>query len=304
MSESTAISWCDSTWSPWEGCAKVSPACDHCYAERMNKWLRKGENWGPGAPRREFGEDHWDKPLRWNAAAAKAGKPRTVFPSVCDPFDNEVDFALRERFFALIRSTPKLRWLLLTKRIGNVPAMVAMIPGWLPPNVWLGATICNQAEADRDIEKLLEVPARVRFISYEPALGALDLTRIPLRRNGRDAIIGSLPKNAHIDALRGFSDNGTQTRIDWVIAGGESGPGARPMHPDWVRSLRDQCAAAGVPFHFKQWGEWAPNCLCDTAHAHRDTPRPVSGKPGCMFRCGTKAAGRQLDGIEHNGAPK
>jgi protein gp37 len=301
MSESTAISWCDSTWSPWEGCTKVSPACDHCYAERMNKWLRKGENWGPGAPRREFGEDHWDKPLRWNAAAAKAGKPRTVFPSVCDPFDNEVDPALRERFFALIRSTPNLRWLLLTKRIGNVPAMVAIIPGWLPPNVWLGATICNQAEADRDIPKLLAVPAAKRFVSIEPMLGPIDLG---LRcENWSDDIVMD-PETGAYECCKSCDYTGTGNAIDWVICGGESGPGARPMHPDWVRSLRDQCAAAGVPFHFKQWGEWAPNCLCDTAHAHRDTPRPVSGKPGCMFRCGTKAAGRQLDGIEHNGAPK
>lgn len=304
MSEHTAISWADSTWSPWEGCTQVSPACDHCYAKRMNVRFRKGENWGPGAPRRLYDDEHWDKPVRWNAAAAKAGKVRSVFPSVCDPFDNEVDPALRERFFALIGATPNLRWLLLTKRIGNVPGMVALIPGWLPPNVWLGATVCNQAEADRDIPKLLAVPARVRFLSIEPMLGPVDL---------------------HDHLMRQV--NGFTQRIDWVICGGESGPQARPMHPGWVRSLRDQCAAAGVPFHFKQWGEWVtdsdlPDQTNDslyTADLSRQRVRWVAIGPDgrtsdrdaddvgpggeSLNRVGTKAAGRLLDGIEHNGFP-
>ena len=119
MSAKSAIEWTDSTWSPSEGCTKVSPGCDHCYAEGMNRWLRKGENWGPRAPRREYRDAHWDKPLRWNAKAEAEGVRRRVFPSVCDPFDNEVDPQLRAQFFTLIAGTPHLTWLLLTKRIGN-----------------------------------------------------------------------------------------------------------------------------------------------------------------------------------------
>ncbi len=281
MADTTAISWCDSTWSPWEGCTQVSPACDHCYAKRMNDWLRKGENWGPGAPRRLYSEDHWEKPLRWNAAAAKAGKPRTVFPSVCDPFDNEVDPALRVRFFALIAATPHLTWLLLTKRIGNVAKMLGdyrTVP--LLPNIWLGATICNQEEADRDIPKLLAVPARVRFLSIEPMLG-------PVSFDGMFANPERI--NDGTNALEA---------LDWVICGGESGPQARPMHPDWVRSLRDQCAAAGVPFHHKQNGEWVSVSEAAGAGPHFSFPDGAT-----VRRVGTKAAGRRLDGRTHDEFP-
>jgi protein gp37 len=158
-----------------------------------------------------------------------------VFPSVCDPFDNEVDPAWRARFFALIASTPRIDWLLLTKRIGNVAKMIEA-PGMqkcgLPDNVWLGATVVNQEEADRDIPKLLATPTRVRFLSIEPMLGPIC-----------------------IEQATDKSEAGT---IDWVIAGGESGPHARPAHPEWFRELRDECEAFGVPFLFKQWGEWTP----------------------------------------------
>jgi protein gp37 len=181
MAENTSIEWCDHTWSPWEGCTRVSIAktggggCDNCYAERMNRWLHRGENWGPGAPRLEFSDDHWDKLLRWNAAAAKRGAQPKVFPSMCDPFDNEVRAGLRDRFWRAIENTPSLTWLVLTKRVGNAQKMLPQAwlkNGW-PSNLWLGATVVNQAEADRDIPKLLAVPARVHFISYEPALGGI-----------------------------------------------------------------------------------------------------------------------------------
>jgi protein gp37 len=318
MSEQTAIEWCDSTWSPWEGCTKVSPGCDHCYAEGMNRWLRRGENWGAGAPRRVYGSDHWDKPLRWNKAAAKAGKRLRVFPSVCDPFDNEVAPILRLRFFQLIAATPHIDWLLLTKRIGNAKPMMDWVAGavmgmppcseWQPmENIWLGATVVNQEEADRDIPKLLAVPARVRFISIEPMLGSIDLS-VPLNVCQFEDGSAWSPRN-----LRSHD-----TGLHWVICGGESGPKARPAHPDWFRSLRDQCAAAGVPFMFKQHGEWTPyaNEASRQAWAPLDgrgavdelTEAMVSGDSGTkwslMGRVGKKAAGRLLDGVQHDGFPE
>lgn len=332
MSETTAISWADRTWSPWEGCTKVSTAaaggggCDNCYAERMNRWLHRGENWGPGAPRLEFSEDHWDKLRRWNDAAAKRGEQPTVFPSMCDPFDNEVRPELRARFFEAVASTPNLRWLILTKRIGNAWKMMAdacgvsMASARLPlPNVWLGATVVNQAEADRDIPKLLNVPARVRFLSIEPMLGPIDLQKACTARcpNGRSCFPfrGHLNERCVVDSSEGgivvecicSRLNG----LHWVIAGGESGPHARPMHPDWVRSLRDQCAAAGVPFHFKQWGEWAPSSNDPSRYPAGVAPdgsivgpdEQFTEECALMYRLGKKAAGRLLDGVEHNGFP-
>ena len=234
MAEKTAISWCDHTWSPWEGCTKVSPGCDHCYAAARNGRFAKGSNWGPGAPRRRTAD--WEKPRRWNAAAKAAGVRRTIFPSLCDPFDNEVDPSWRAELFALIAETPHLTWLLLTKRIGNVARMIEA-PGMqkcgLPPNAWLGATVVNQAEADRDTPKLLATPAAVRFLSVEPMLGPVDLHRF-MAGDGHDA--------PH------FRDGA----LHWVICGGESGPHARPGDIEWYRSLMQQCKSAGVAFHMKQ----------------------------------------------------
>jgi protein gp37 len=315
MAEKTEIAWCDSTWSPWEGCQKVSLGCDHCYAEGMNRWLRKGANWGPGAPRREYSDEHWEKPLRWNQAAKKAGKRLRVFPSVCDPFDNAVAPEWRARFFDLIGRTHNLDWLLLTKRIGNAAKMLPWTPEgganslmassevW--SNVWLGATIVNQEEADRDIPKLLAVPARVRFLSMEPLLGPVDL-RDTMHPDG----------GGTFDALHPAGP-----QINWVIVGGESGPGARPMHPQWAQSLRDQCKAAAVPFHFKQWGEWTPG---ENVNRHSGTVETatlqddrwllsrenlatadghIDDQPD-VYRIGKKAAGRLLDGVEHNQFPE
>jgi protein gp37 len=134
MGANTAIEWTDMTWSPWEGCQKAGPGCDHYYAESMNQWLRRGENWGPGAPRRVYSDDHWARPLRWNCAAQRAGEYRKVFPSVCDPFDNAAPEGERLRFGKLIVDTPNLLWMLLTKRIGNASDMFAtMFPGGTPP---------------------------------------------------------------------------------------------------------------------------------------------------------------------------
>ncbi len=324
MSENSKIEWTDHTFNPWEGCQKVGPGCDHCYAETRNARFAGGVaiNWGPGAPRRRTSAANWRKPLAWNANHeaffAEHGRRQRVFcASLADVFDNAVDLQWREDLFALIRCTPNLDWLLLTKRIGNVPMMVSIIPGWLPDNVWLGATITSQVEADRDIPKLLEVPARVRFLSMEPLLGPVDLTHIKLKGASHPER-GQPPVT--FDALRGwFGGSGDPARVDWVIVGGESGPGARPIHPDWARSLRDQCAAAGVPFLFKQWGEWAPPAKLEDLRFLGDLMRAgkaihVYGngrEPDGHFRkgddhmlhIGKKSAGRLLDGMQHDGFP-
>lgn len=257
MSANTKIEWCDHTFNPWEGCQKVGPGCDHCYAEARNARFAGGTaiNWGPGAPRRRTSPANWKKPLAWNnnadAFLAKHGRLQRVFcASLADVFDNAVDPAWRADLFALIQATPALDWLLLTKRIGNVHSLLPehITGGELPNNVWLGATITSQAEADRDIPKLLAMPARVRFLSMEPLLEPVSLRWLAAWPDNEPTTAQS--PNGHTNHLDGLR------RLDWVIVGGESGPGARPMHPDWARSLRDQCAAAGVPFLFKQWGEW------------------------------------------------
>ncbi|HDV8348776.1 TPA: phage Gp37/Gp68 family protein [Burkholderia vietnamiensis] len=326
MSENTKIEWCDHTFNPWEGCQKVGPGCDHCYAETRNARFGGGTavNWGPGAPRRRTSAANWRKPLQWNAAhaeffAAHGRRQRVFCASLADVFDNAVDPSWRADLFTLIERTPNLDWLLLTKRIGNVMSMISEAAQYqfdldcvekprLHDNVWIGATIVNQEEADRDIPKLLEVPTRVRFLSMEPLLGSVDLT--------------SIPWGGHrVSVLQGWSS--PEHGLHWVIAGGESGPSARPAHPDWFRSLRDQCAAAGVPFLFKQWGEWAPgeNCGGMPTRTERvatrfddewsfDTMTPtehlglhVDDEP-TVYRVGKKTAGRHLDGRTHDEFPE
>lgn len=310
MAENTKIEWTNRTWSPWEGCTKVSPGCENCYAAGMNRWLHKGENWGQGAPRLEFSDAHWDKLTRWNDAAAKRGEQPKVFPSMCDPLDNEVHTGLRDRFWHAIQNTPSLTWLVLTKRIGNAQKMLPQ--AWLknawPKNLWLGATVVNQEEADRDIPKLLAVPALVRFLSIEPMLGPVDMRwafadagviRCPKCMFGTNILDhGPCPNDG--ETLR--NDPG----IDWVICGGESGPGARPMHPAWARSLRDQCAAAGVPFLFKQWGCWAPgSSFADRIPSGEccDFDGSLKGDDERVWKVKKQEAGRLLDGVEHNGFP-
>ena len=298
MSANPAIEWADHTFNPWEGCQKVGPGCDHCYAETRNARFGGGVavNWGPGAPRRRTSASNWNLPLRWNAQAeafaAQHGRRQRVFcSSLADVFDNAVDHGWRAELWEVIRATPKLDWLLLTKRIGNVTKLGGLpigLDGYVLPNIWLGATVVNQEEADRDIPKLLAVRAVKRFLSMEPLLGQVDL---------------SVPLNVYQ-----FEDGGTwsprnlpshDTGLHWVIAGGESGPNARPMHPDWVRSLRDQCAAAGVPFLFKQWGEWVSVSEVAGPGEHY---RFEDG--ATVRRVGKKAAGRTLDGTTHDGFPE
>ncbi|AJY12607.1 phage Gp37/Gp68 family protein [Burkholderia dolosa] len=302
MSENTKIEWCDHTFNPWEGCQKVGPGCDHCYAETRNARFAGGTavNWGPGAPRRRTSSANWRKPLAWNAAhaeffAAHGRRQRVFCASLADVFDNAVSPIWRADLFELIKRTPHLDWLLLTKRIGNAREMIQTSieflmdadREWPWPNVWLGATIVNQTEADRDIPKLLAVTARVHFLSMEPLIGPVDLT-------SSGAVWSDMNGNIVDAPSRGLRS------VDWVIVGGESGPHARPMHPDWARSLRDQCAAAGVPFLFKQWGEWAPAPEVIDASGtlfHRFTDGVW------MQRIGKRAAGRLLDVRTHDQFP-
>ncbi len=303
MSANTNIEWTDHTFNPWEGCQKAGPGCDNCYAETRNKRFGGGVavNWGPGAPRRRTSVANWRKPIEWNKAHeaffAEHGRRQRVFcASLADVFDNAVDPQWRIDLRDLIEATPSLDWLLLTKRIGNALDMLPV--RWatrrLPPNIWMGATIVNQTERDRDLAKLLAVPASVHFLSVEPLLAPLTLN-FP---------VGHLGKS----------------QINWVIVGGESGPGARPMHPAWARNLRDECAAAGVPFLFKQWGEWTPGenvqrqrgtvdtaFLCgDGWHIHplnlATDEGHIDDEPD-LYRVGKKAAGRFLDGVQHDGYP-
>lgn len=297
MSENSKIEWTDHTFNPWEGCQKVGPGCDHCYAEARNARFSGGAaiNWGPGAPRRRTSTANWRKPLQWNKQHAeffaKHGRRQRVFcASLADVFDTEIDPVWRRDLCDLIELTPNLNWLLLTKRIGNAFREIAQARShdWMigRDNVWLGATVVNQEEAERDIPKLLKVPARVRFLSIEPMLGPVRLDRL---------CVGD---ELELDVLRGQTSatkqhlvgwpQKTGTRVDWVIVGGESGHGARPMHPHWAQSLRDQCAAARVPFLFKQWGEWLPD----------------NQNPSGAIRVGRKNAGRQLDGRTHDEFPE
>lgn len=303
--ENSKIEWTDHTFNPWEGCTKVSPGCDHCYAETRNARFGGGQavNWGANAPRRRTSTANWNKPVKWNAeydllksawdkfkatnpsltdeaiiarGFTKPERPRVFCASLADVFDNEVPDQWRADLLDLIKRTPNLDWLVLTKRIGNVQRMLADIDvERLPSNVWLGATIVNQQEADRDIPKLLTVDASVRFLSMEPLLSPVDIRAHIAPRDLPFLTIGSplcieLPssvgcarKGPHYPYEFGcrwskIDNGGSLPGIDWVIVGGESGTHARPMHPAWAQSLRDQCEAGGTPFLFKQWGEWQP----------------------------------------------
>lgn len=330
MGEVTGIKWTDHTFNPWEGCQKVGPGCDHCYAETRNARYGGGiaPNWGPGAPRRRTGASNWRKPLKWNKQAEAEGKRHKVFcASLADVFDNAVDPQWRADLFELIRQTPWLDWQLLTKRIGNVLDMLPDDWGDGYPNVWLGITVVNQDEADRDIPKLLQIPARIRFLSMEPLLGSVDLTR--LWSSGGAVCWNAMRGRKSLGQLSMYAP-----KLDWVVVGGESGRGARPMHPDWARSLRDQCAAAGVPFFFKQWGEWLPlgQFLPDAGKIHgatavipgrmklhyggtaKQAPKHAFAEKGVsfastgdnklLFHVGTKASGSLLDGVEHFAFPE
>lgn len=325
MSETTEISWCDSTHNEWYGCTKVSPACDHCYAEQ---WARRSGlvGWGPTQDRRLSSAANRAKPLKWEREAAafmaENGRRRRVFcASLADVFDNAVPTLWRAELWALIEATPNLDWLLLTKRPQN---MAAMLPhnwgaGW--SNVWLGVTAENQTEANRRIPVLLQTPAAVRFLSVEPMLGPVVMEQWQDEERVWRYLYGRIDVTAQHVAV----PPERTAKIDWVIAGGETGPGARPTNEEWLRSLRDQCATAGVPFFLKHRGEWVPEFhdafpngrdakpermseafvqYCDR-NGNPSPPAPSEDYTGSYYyRAGKAAAGRLLDGREHNEYPR
>lgn len=227
MAEISAISWCDATFNPWIGCTKVSAACDFCYAERDNKHRKWVDGWGVGVPRRRT--KTWGDPIKWNNKAIVTGyRPRVFCASLADVFDNEVDQAWRDDLWELIRRTRNLRWILLTKRIGNARKMLP--PVWPFHHVGLMATLESQEVWDRDVPKLITTPAAWHGVSSEPLLGRIDMRPM-------------LDRYQHVNG-----------GLDWVITGGESGPHHRPLDMDAVRFMRDQCSSAGIAFHHKQNG--------------------------------------------------
>lgn len=236
MGNTTAISWCDVTWSPWIGCTEVSiertggGGCDHCYARTLSErygWAK----WGAGEPRHRTSSETWKKPHRWNRQAEKSGKPLKIFSSLCDPLDNEVPETWRSDYWSIVRATPHLRWLILTKHIANAARMLP--PDWPLPNAGLMETVVNQKEWNRDWPPLRDIPAAWHGISMEPLLGSIDIG---------------------------------DARPDWIIVGGESGQKHRPLDLSAVRSLERQCRRNGIAFHFKQIGGLRPTdggCLLD-----------------------------------------
>jgi protein gp37 len=284
VAEVTKISWAHSTFNGWLGCQKVSEACRNCYAERDTKRFGRVV-WGPDAERVVTSDENWRKPLSWNKKAMAAGEPWRVFcSSLSDVFEDRRDLdPHRRRLWDLIEATPALTWMLLTKRPQNMRRFTpsSWSAGW-PRNVWAGTSTETQKDLEERAPHLVEVPAVVRFLSCEPLLGMLDLRAETLRQPST-----------------------VRDGIEWVIVGGESGPHARPMHPGWARAIRDECAEAGVAFHFKQWGEFVPR--------EDDRLRVVNLAGGHGFhgegaiymeRIGKKAAASLLDGVDHKAFPE
>lgn len=273
MSEDSKIGIADHSFSAWTGCSKVNEGCDNCTAEAWAK--RTGVvRWGPDAERRRTGSPVWAVPLklqgRHHAFYAEHGRRQRLFSaSLSDVFDNAAPIEWFVDLLRLIYATPDLDWLLLTKRIGTFharmgqallalddayqpPGFQEWVEAWLkgtpPDNVWIGATVVNQEEADRDIPKLLAVPALVRFLSIEPMLGPVDVGLCNCDH-------GSIPAPHNAGGVTCPKCNGHGGRmIDWIIAGFESGPHCRPGDLAWLRSLRDQAIDAGVPLFVKQLG--------------------------------------------------
>ena len=271
-------------------CTKVSQGCKHCYAETIANrfWATQYPPNEDGSPRKftdvRLHPERLDDPLSWR-------KPRRIFVnSMSDLFHENVPFGFMMAVWGAIDSCKRHTFMVLTKRPERLLAFfdwwendAQMLTGpGIFPNVWLGVSVEDQATADERIPLLLQTPAAVRFVSYEPALGPVNFSE------------WILPDETH--PSHGILTGDPQ--LDWIIMGGESGPGARPMHPDWARSVRDQCQTVGVPFFFKQWGEFCSfEQLPEDGKGLKDTPYEPIDLGGCtVYRVGKKAAGRLLDG--------
>lgn len=329
------------TWNIITGCSVVSAGCRNCYAMRLAGTRMRHHPSRAGLTIETTAGPVWNNTVRfnwgWLYEPLRWRRPRMIF--VCahgDLFHESVPDSWIDRVFAVMALAPWHTFLVLTKRalymrnyitapdtanriartvegmrkdqrrVGPLPHLNGGSPWWPLPNVWMGVSVENQDAADERIPHLLATPAALRWISAEPLLGPVDLTQIVLRRDGERP--NELSRNLG-DYVRPLSGNFIGSpRIGWVVAGGESGgPRARPMHPDWPRSLRDQCAEAGVPFLLKQWGDWAP----DTHFTHlpvRDTDMHEWFEGDLVvdrsWRYGKKYTGRLLDGVLHDEYPR
>jgi protein gp37 len=356
MADGSKIEWTDASWNPirarnkktgklgWH-CEHATTGCAGCYAGAFNQRLGTGLPFKPGHLDNGdveliLDERMLNQPLGWK-------RPRKVFVcSMTDLFARFVLDAWLDRIFAVMALTPQHTYQLLTKRSDRMRRYFAagrerlhtrwllaarevlgneadgVINGIFPlPNVWLGVSTERQREAEERIPDLLATPAAVRFVSIEPLLGPIDLTALRYVDEDAEIRINALSAEAWVensDSASAYSnENDGVTKLDWIIVGGESGKDARPMHPDWASGLRDHCAAAGVAFFFKQWGEWAPSSPEDcagnprsgwqacVAHPHIAKAAELCPEAGAKFvaRVGRRAAGRLLDGVEHNGFP-
>lgn len=325
MAENTEISWTDSTQSWWIGCTAISDACTHCYAEALNK-RTGGDNWG-NKPRRRTSVQNWNNPLRWQRKAgeffAQHGRRRRVFvSSMSDFYDNQVDPQWRADAWDVIRQCPDLDWLILTKRPQNIRKMLPPFWDEIKDRIWSGTTVEDQPRAETNIPHILRIDSRYRFISAEPLLGPLFLREIKVGVEPTrylDALTGSIYSISGYDGMRLTHDYAPH-KLDWVITGGESGHGARPMHINWPRVIRDDCEMAGVAFHWKQWGSHIPDWM-DPAWQENTPPsgellsrrflvnpwahtgEPTGGPPPhYVIRTKAKVAGL-LDGKTHKAFP-
>lgn len=335
----TKIEWATDTWNPITGCTKISEACQNCYAERMSKRLAGRCGYPKDEPFKvTLHPERLEEPFGWR-------KPRRVFVcSMGDLFHEDVPEKFIYDIWDVMVLNKQHIFLVLTKRPDRMKSFIEKVMTnrmnyastfgntlegkearrWAQKpvqNIWLGVTAENQARADERIPILLQIPAAVRFVSVEPMLGPVDLSL-------SDGVDLSMSVGTGLKPGKSYLINS----LDWVICGGETGPGARPMHPDWVRSLRDQCQAAGVPFFFKSWGEWAPSkpfvidhaerierglpsvqkyLILDSGLSEEDMKRDrgiraaICGRAGItMAKVGKRSAGRLLDGQEWNQFPE
>jgi protein gp37 len=273
MGSQTRISWANRTFNPWEGCTAISPACDGCYAAARDRRLHGGRHWQPDGPRLAHVEQYWDNLRLWQRDAAQRGERQRVFVgSLCDIFEQRRDLplqSLRERLWRTIPNTPDLIYMLTTKRPENIPFCVPMTWRSCPPaNVWIIVTVEMQEYVWR-IEAARDAMPHVRVVgvSAEPLLGRLDLDQ-PLSKGW----------------------------VQWIIAGGESGARPRITEYDWVAHLRDQAVHKGIPFHFKQWGEWMPLVQIEQ-HQEPLIPDKAERSRGFVL-LGAGKTGRMLDSRE------